>query len=69
MDKPTRKPMLIPAEPASDAGFGGASEHRLPKPRVAGSNPVTRSTNPQVYQGDSLIPSVGQSVGGRPTTA
>ena len=31
----------------------------LPKSRVAGSNPVAHSTNPQVYQGDSQFPSVG----------
>ncbi len=28
---------------------------RLPKPRVAGSNPVARSTNPQVYQGCGFV--------------
>jgi hypothetical protein len=36
---------------------------RLPKPRVAGSNPVARSINPQVYQGDSHFPSVSQPYG------
>jgi len=36
---------------------------RLPKPRVAGSNPVARSTNPQVYQGDSRTPPVSRSRG------
>jgi len=32
------------------------TSRRLPKPLVAGSNPVARSTNPQVYQGDSHSP-------------
>ncbi len=41
----------------------------LPKSRVAGSNPVARSTNPQVYQGDSHIPPVSRSFGKVPTTA
>jgi hypothetical protein len=69
MDQPSRKPMLTPAEPASDAGFRGAPVHRLPKPRVAGSNPVARSTNPQAYQGDSHFPSVSRSLRKRPSTA
>jgi hypothetical protein len=34
---------------------------RLPKPRVAGSNPVARSTNPQVYQGDPRVSVVSHS--------
>ncbi len=43
MDQDARKPMLTPLEPAADAGFEGEGEHRFPKPRVAGSNPVARS--------------------------
>ncbi len=39
-----RKPMLTPLEAASDAGFEEACEHRLPKPRVVGSNPIARSS-------------------------
>ena len=43
MSRSGRKPMLTPPEAAPDAGFEGGSEHRLPKPRAVGSNPIARS--------------------------